>query len=97
MNVLEERLNEAESLLEKFSDSDAPAEVQAKTNRYRGNLRMGRARLYFRQAQSSRLTQQERADLIGKSRTMLAQALSDYTAAREALKNGDPEFSDRCV
>ena len=92
MGALERRLNEAEELLSQFSGSVDSPESAARTSRYRGNLRLGRSRLYARQADSDRLTAQEKADLINKSRQMLGLALEDYSQAREYLKDAIGNF-----
>ena len=90
--LLEARLDEAERLLSEFSGAVSSPESAARTSRYRGNLRLGRSRLYNRRAESDRLTAQEKADLVNKSREMLDLALADYEQAREFLKTAIGEF-----
>jgi len=92
MKILESRLDDAERLLAEYSAASSSPEIAAKTSRYRGNLRLGRSRLYARQSESDRLTAQEKADLVNKSREMLSLALQDYTQARESLKNTISNF-----
>jgi tetratricopeptide (TPR) repeat protein len=92
MDELEARLNEAEQLLTQYSETANSVEAVAKTNRYRGNLRLSRAKLYTRQAESDRLTATEKTVLQNKSREMLHLALEDYSQAREALRKALDEF-----
>ena len=86
LELIEERLDEAQKLLSEYASKNQSLEVSARTLRYQGNLLFQRSNIYIKQTRSDRATENEIQKLRGKSRSMLEQSRTSYEKAREQLK-----------
>ncbi len=86
LDVLEDRLNQAEGLLTEYASQATEAQEIATTMRYRGSLCEGRAKLFRSRSESDRLTAAEKETLVAKVRSSLENAGQAYADARASMR-----------
>ncbi|MEL7497372.1 MAG: hypothetical protein AAFN77_07150 [Planctomycetota bacterium] len=79
------RLNEAQMLLERYAKSNSSIKTQARTFQYIGVLYSSRADIIFRQAESDRLTVDERSKLMAEARALLEKAKTNIAKSKSLI------------
>lgn len=80
-------LDEAQKLLSESAQLADTPELQARSQRYEGNLLYRRARVYMRRSEDDRLTVSEQQELMKKAQEQLQQSMTVYNKARTSLKD----------
>lgn len=80
-------LDEAQKLLSQSAQLADTPELQARSQRYEGNLLYRRARVYMRRSEDDRLTAQEQQALMKKAQEQLQRSMEVYQQARASLKD----------
>ncbi|MEM7457076.1 MAG: hypothetical protein AAF456_22225 [Planctomycetota bacterium] len=92
LDILEQRLDEAEQLLTRYASQVTTLPDRARTQRIRGNLLVARARVYRTRSNSDRLTAGERDALILRSRENLEGATTAFAEARQSQREAITSF-----
>lgn len=93
--LVESRLDEAQTILTEYAANNQSLEVSARTLRYQGNLFFRRSNIYLGQSESDRLTAAEKDELLGKARLNLQGALENYQKAKDQIRKLiDPNSPD---
>ena len=80
-------LDEAQKLLNQSAQLADTPELQARSQRYEGNLLYRRARVYIKRSEDDRLTVQEQQELMKKAQEQLQKSMTVYQQARASLKD----------